>query len=226
MLQLSVHQLAHSHCCKFPACIQYYTAQRKVYGGFRAAAATLQCPLYPAVHPAGLGACLRLALVTVSIVPKSSVHAPDSMQPWLDIFFPCSAMHAVQASQILLQALLAPAVALYRCYREGTNYMRLYEMQSSSPYLYLMPVLIAALKIWYRLDGAPTPSQHGMPACPHWMQWAEAALHRLQGPIYPPPGQQVCSALLPHCLYPCARLGEQGLTFARLGCDSTLAFML
>ena len=92
---------------------------------------------------------------------------------------------------LLLQALLPATLAVYRCYREGTNYMRLYELQNRSPYLYLMAVLIVAIKIWYRLDGAPTAAGDGMPASPNWITWAQSALERLQGPFYPPNDQQV-----------------------------------
>lgn len=69
--------------------------------------------------------------------------------------------------------------------------MRLYEMQSCSPHLYLMAVLIVAIKIWYRLDGAATAAADGMPASPDWITWAQSALHRLQGPMFPAADEEV-----------------------------------
>ena len=61
----------------------------------------------------------------------------------------------------------------------------------TSPYIYVMAVLVVAIKILYGLDGLPRGVLEGLPAAPEWYQWAESALHRLQGPIYPSPNAQV-----------------------------------
>lgn len=74
--------------------------------------------------------------------------------------------------------------------------MRLYEMQHCSPQLYLMAVLIVAIKIWYRLDGSPTAAADGMPASPDWVTWAQSAFDKLQGPVYPPADQEVLACTL------------------------------
>lgn len=72
--------------------------------------------------------------------------------------------------------------------------MRLFEADNrtwTSPYIYVMAVLIVAIKILYGLDGLPRNRLEGVPAAPDWCKWAESALHRLQGPIYPSPNAQV-----------------------------------
>ena len=91
------------------------------------------------------------------------------------------------------QALIAPALTLFRFYREGTVYMRLFEADNrswTSPYIYVMAVLIVAIKTLYGLDGLPRSRPEGLPAAPEWSQWAESAVHRLQGPMYPSPNAQ------------------------------------
>ena len=61
-----------------------------------------------------------------------------------------------------------------------------------------MAVLIVAIKVWYRLDGAPTAADNSMPASPDWLTWAQSALQRLQGPLYPSTDQEVgAHAMLP-----------------------------
>ena len=97
------------------------------------------------------------------------------------------------------QALIAPALTLFRFYREGTIYMRLFEADNrtwTSPYMYVMAVLIVAIKILYGLDGVPRPRPEGLPAAPHWSEWAESAVDQLQGPIYPSPNAQVSRSVL------------------------------
>ncbi|KAL0039320.1 hypothetical protein WJX79_003263 [Trebouxia sp. C0005] len=92
------------------------------------------------------------------------------------------------------QALIAPALALFRCYREGTIYMRLFETDNrtwTSPYIYTMAVLIVTIKVLYGLDGIPRPAPLGLPGAPQWAQWAESALQHLQGPVYPEAHEQV-----------------------------------
>lgn len=93
------------------------------------------------------------------------------------------------------QALIAPALTLFRCYREGTIYMRLFETDNrtwTSPYIYTMAVLIVTIKVMYGLDGDPRPAPPGLPRAPRWTQWAESALQHLQGPVYPEAHAQVC----------------------------------
>ena len=95
---------------------------------------------------------------------------------------------------ICMQALIAPALTLFRCYREGTIYMRLFETDNrtwTSPYIYTMAVLIVTIKVLYGLDGDPRPAPPGLPGAPHWTQWAESALQHLQGPVYPEAHAQV-----------------------------------
>ena len=95
---------------------------------------------------------------------------------------------------ICMQALIAPALTLFRCYREGTIYMRLFETDNrtwTSPYIYTMAVLIVTIKVMYGLDGDPRPAPPGLPGAPHWTQWAESALQHLQGPVYPEAHAQV-----------------------------------
>ncbi|DBB06941.1 TPA: hypothetical protein ACH3X3_009592 [Trebouxia sp. C0006] len=92
------------------------------------------------------------------------------------------------------QALIAPALALFRCYREGTIYMRLFETDNrtwTSPYIYTMAVLVVTIKVLYGLDGVPRPAPLGLPGAPQWTQWAESALQHLQGPVYPEAHQQI-----------------------------------
>ena len=92
-----------------------------------------------------------------------------------------------------MQALIAPALAIFRFYREGTIYMRLFEGDNrawTSPYIYAMAVLIVAIKILYGLDGLARPAPEGLPAAPEWTDWAESALDRLQGPLHPSPLSQ------------------------------------
>ncbi|DBA85800.1 TPA: hypothetical protein ACH3X1_005353 [Trebouxia sp. C0004] len=93
-----------------------------------------------------------------------------------------------------MQALIAPALALFRCYREGTIYLRLFETDNriwSSPYNYVMAILVVTIKVLYGLDGVPRPAPLGLPGAPHWTQWAESALQHLQGPVYPEAHEQV-----------------------------------
>ena len=95
---------------------------------------------------------------------------------------------------ICMQALIAPALALFRCYREGTIYMRLFETDNrtwTSPYIHTMAVLVVTIKVLYGLDGVPRPAPLGLPGAPQWTQWAESALQQLQGPVYPEAHQQV-----------------------------------
>jgi len=95
-----------------------------------------------------------------------------------------------------LQALIAPALTLFRFYREGTIYMRLFGMDNrswTSPYIFVMAVLIVTIKVLYGLDGIPRPAPLGLPPGPEWTTWAESALDHLQGPVYPPANEQVCS---------------------------------
>ena len=89
---------------------------------------------------------------------------------------------------------------LFRFYREGTIYMRLFEADNrtwTSPYIHVMAVLVVAVKLMYGLDGLPRARPEGLPAAPHWAKWAESALHWLQGPLNPSPYPQVCRRL-PH----------------------------
>lgn len=97
------------------------------------------------------------------------------------------------------QALIAPALTLYRFYREGTIYMRLFEADNrswTSPYIYVMAVLIVAIKILYGLDDLPRTRPEGLPAAPPWPKWAESAVQRLQGPFFPSPNAQVSQSIL------------------------------
>ena len=92
-----------------------------------------------------------------------------------------------------VQALIAPVLTLFRFYREGTIYMRLFEADNrawTSPHIYVMAVLVVAIKILYGLDGLPRTRPEGLPAAPEWSKWAESALRRLQGPMYPSPNAQ------------------------------------
>ena len=101
-----------------------------------------------------------------------------------------------------MQALIAPALTLFRCYREGTIYMRLFEAENrlwTSPYIYVMAVLLVSIKVLYGLDGVPRPAPPGLPGAPNWKQWAESALDRLQGPVYPAPQEQVQTQFTLQC---------------------------
>ena len=60
-----------------------------------------------------------------------------------------------------------------------------------------MAVLIVAIKIWYRLDGAQTAAVNSMPASPDWVTWAQSALQRLQGPLYPSTDEEVGAHVMP-----------------------------
>ena len=72
--------------------------------------------------------------------------------------------------------------------------MRLFEGDNrswTSPYIYLVAVLLVAIKLVYGLDGVAKPKPEGLPAAPDWVKWAESALNCQQGPMYPSPSQQV-----------------------------------
>ena len=72
--------------------------------------------------------------------------------------------------------------------------MRLFEVENrswTSPYIYIMAVLIVAIKVLYGLDGLHRPAPLGLPAAPTWLQWAQSVLDRLQGPLHPSPSEQV-----------------------------------
>lgn len=76
--------------------------------------------------------------------------------------------------------------------------MRLFEADNrawTSPYIYVMAVLVVAIKILYGLDGVQRPRPEGLRAAPHWSKWAESALHRLQGPMYPSPNAQASQSI-------------------------------
>ena len=111
-----------------------------------------------------------------------------------DDYFLLSPHVWVESVVCAVQTLFAPAMAMYRCYREGTIYMRLFEVENrswTSPYIYTMAVLIVSIKVLYGLDGLPRPTPLGLPAAPTWLQWAESVLERLQGPLHPAPFEQV-----------------------------------
>ena len=72
--------------------------------------------------------------------------------------------------------------------------MRLYEADNrswTSPYIYVMAVLVVTIKVLYGLDGLPRATPAGLPAAPQWTEWAASALDRLQGPIHPSPIHEV-----------------------------------
>ena len=80
--------------------------------------------------------------------------------------------------------------------------MRLFESENrhwTSPYIYLMAVLVVAIKVLYGLDGLPRNTPLGLPDAPPWTQWAQSALDGLQGPYFPSAPEQVVAALLPSC---------------------------
>ena len=66
--------------------------------------------------------------------------------------------------------------------------MRMFEADNriwTSPYIHVMAVLIVTIKVLYGLDGIPRQLPPGLPPGPKWPKWAESALSRLQGPVYP-----------------------------------------
>lgn len=110
-------------------------------------------------------------------------------------------MDVILRHMVDAQALIAPALMLFRFYREGTIYMRLFEADNrtwTSPHIYVMAVLIVAIKTVYGLDGLPRTQPEGLPAAPQWSQWADSALYQLQGPMSPSPNAQASQNLFPN----------------------------
>ena len=89
-----------------------------------------------------------------------------------------------------MQGLVAPALVVYRLYREGTPHMRMHLKMLAPPHGYIMACLVVTIKMLYSLGAPAQPIPQGLPPAPDWFTWAQEVLNMMQGPLPTPADQE------------------------------------